>query len=102
MRGARMGVAQVRDRADSVRIGRVDVVKENGGALAPAPIEIATPAGQLIVRLATRDDDAELRRLFSSITMEAALALRVDREPEFFAMYDVQDGDAVWEPWVGE
>ncbi len=53
------------------------------------------------MRLATPRDEPALRRLFSSITMDADLSLRVDREPSFFALYEMQDTHA-WETWVVE
>jgi hypothetical protein len=62
---------------------------------------IETSTGTLRVRPARAADDAALRRLFSSITMEADLSLRVDREPDFFALYELQ-GASACEAWTGE
>jgi len=83
------------------RIGELSGKTTGGpGTPAAAPIELETPNGTLVVRLAAPQDEPALRRLFSSITMDADLSLRVDREPDFFALYEIQ-GDAVCEPWVG-
>lgn len=62
---------------------------------------IDTPAGTLRVRPAVDADDPGLRRLFSSITMDADLSLRVDREPDVFALYRMQHAHAC-EAWIGE
>lgn len=41
-------------------------------------------------RYATRDDGPRLVEIFSSVSMESDLHLTVDRDPDFFALYDVQ------------
>ncbi len=77
---------------------------DNAAVLDPTDIRehvIETSTGTLRVRPAVATDDAALRRLFSSITMEADVSLRVDREPDFFTLYDMQ-GASACEAWTGE
>jgi hypothetical protein len=52
--------------------------------------EQATERG-IHVRVATREDDRALCEIFKSITMESDLELAVERDPDFFALYDLQD-----------
>lgn len=61
---------------------------------------VETKAGTLRVRRATPEDEPGLRRLFSSIMMDADLSLQICRDPDFFALYRMQSSD--WETWVGE
>jgi hypothetical protein len=44
------------------------------------------------LRLATNDDSAALCRLFSSVPMRGEVQLITRREPNFFALYDLQGG----------
>jgi hypothetical protein len=46
---------------------------------------------EIHVRAATRRDDRALGELFKSVTMESDLELAVERDPDFFALYDMQD-----------
>ena len=42
------------------------------------------------VRYAQREDGPELAQLFASVTMSSDLELSVERDPDFFALYDIQ------------
>jgi hypothetical protein len=45
-------------------------------------------------RFARRSDNAQLLELFGSVPMEGDLVLATRREPDFFALYDIQRGTA--------
>ncbi len=65
------------------------------------PVATAPPsASTATVRRATRADGAALCTLFAATAMRADLALSVRRDPDFFALYDLQSDD--WECWVAE
>jgi hypothetical protein len=49
--------------------------------------------GEECLRLARRADNARLCELFRSNTMETDLQLVVERDPDFFALYDIQEVD---------
>ncbi|MBI3724943.1 hypothetical protein HY251_13455 [bacterium] len=55
-----------------------------------APRPPATARG-VHLRPATRDDNKALCELMKSITMESDLELAVERDPDFFALYDLQE-----------
>ncbi len=62
--------------------------------------EQVTAAAEPSTRLAVAADNARLCELFKSVTMDAALHLAVERDPDFFALYDIERGDrrvVVWE-----
>lgn len=48
------------------------------------------PAQDVTIRPARREDNAALLELFKAITMEADLHLAVERDPDFFALYDME------------
>lgn len=50
------------------------------------------------LRLATRDDNAALLDLFGAVPMQGDLVLATQRAPDYFALFDLQRGDA--EVWV--
>ena len=50
------------------------------------------------IRPAARSDNAALLELFGSVPMTGNLVLSTRREPDFFALYDIQRGDS--ECWV--
>ena len=51
-------------------------------------------------RLARRDESAALAELFGDVPMQGSLVLSTRRDPDFFALYDMQDADA--RCWVVE
>lgn len=50
------------------------------------------------LRRATRDDNAALLDLFGDVPMQGELVLATQRSPDYFALFDMQRGDA--EVWV--
>lgn len=46
------------------------------------------------VRLATPDDGPELCRLFAEVAMESDLQVAVERDPDFFALYGIQQAES--------
>ena len=54
----------------------------------------------MTLRLATREDNAQLLELFGEVPMSGELVLTTQRDPDFFRLYDMQRGLA--EPWVHE
>ena len=53
--------------------------------------EPGADAQRASLRLAERDDNQALCELFASVTMDADLKLAVERDPDFFRLYDLQD-----------
>ncbi|QSQ22008.1 hypothetical protein JY651_43845 [Pyxidicoccus parkwayensis] len=51
-----------------------------------------------LLRRATRDDNAALLDLFGAVPMQGELVLSTQRSPDYFALFDMQRGDA--EVWV--
>ena len=60
----------------------------------------AALSSDIAVRRAEPRDNADLCRLFESVSMESDLELSIRRDPDFFALYRIQ-GPA-WECWLGE
>lgn len=54
----------------------------------------ATPTREgVIARLARRDEGAALAEVYAKVTMDADLRLSVERDPDFFALYDLEHGE---------
>lgn len=48
-----------------------------------------------VVRLATPEDNAQLLEVFGDVPMRGELILTTERSPAFFALYDIQDVEAL-------
>lgn len=48
------------------------------------------PPSDVTIRLARRDEREELAAVYASVTMDADLKLAVERDPDFFALYDME------------
>ena len=64
---------------------------------APPPDPTSTP---VTLRRSRGSDNPRLCELFASVRMEADLCLAVERDPDFFALYDLQGGER--SVWVGD
>jgi hypothetical protein len=51
---------------------------------------VASAPEQAVVRLATRDDSAQLAELFARVVLDSDLSFAVERDPDFFALYDME------------